>query len=136
MNKTTTAAMLSTDTPTAIKTPKLPEREGHEWNALTLKFWRDVWRSPMAPEFLQADVHGLFVLAELVDQFWANPDVKLAAEIRQQRQCFGLTPIDRRRLQWEVKRVEEGRRLPAKPKDEAKAARDEFDPRQLLTVVN
>lgn len=72
------------------------------WHPLTLLWWRDVWRSPMATEFLQADRHGLYRLAVLVDAFWRTEDPRLAAEIRLQAQCFGLTPIDRRRLQWEM----------------------------------
>jgi len=87
----------------------------------------------MAGEFLQVDIHGLFVLAELIDEFWSEPSKELAAEIRLQRQCFGLTPVDRRRLQWEVERVEEAatrrqrkRREPAEPID---------DPRKALRVV-
>ena len=56
----------------------------------------------MAAEFLQADRHGLYRLAVLVDAFWRTEDPRLASEIRLQAQCFGLTPIDRRRLQWEM----------------------------------
>jgi hypothetical protein len=41
-------------------------------------------------------------LAALVDQFQRTPTPQLAAEIRQQGLRFGLTPIDRWRLQWEV----------------------------------
>ncbi len=87
----------------------------------------------MAGEFLQVDVHGLYVLAELVDAFWQEPSKELAAEIRLQRQCFGLTPVDRRRLQWEVERVEEAtsrrqRRRPA-------AAEPIEDPRKALRIV-
>jgi hypothetical protein len=65
----------------------------------------------MAPEYDDSDRHGLFSLAVLVDDFWHCGEAKLrtaiAAEIRQQRQCFGLTPIDRRRLQWEIERSED-----------------------------
>jgi hypothetical protein len=61
----------------------------------------------MAPEFTESDVHGLLVLAVLVDEFWVDPSKELAAEIRLQRQCFGLSPLDRRRLQWEIERSEQ-----------------------------
>jgi len=61
----------------------------------------------MAAEFVPSDVHGLVLLAVLVDEFWSSPSAGLAAEIRLQRQCFGLTPIDRRRLQWEIDRGEQ-----------------------------
>jgi hypothetical protein len=89
----------------------------------------------MAPEFDESDIHGLFLLAVLVDQFWTEPSQQLAAEIRLQRQCFGLTPIDRRRLQWEIDRGEaaaaktQKRQRDAAPKPEAV---EEEDPRDLL----
>jgi hypothetical protein len=82
------------------------EAQRVEWHKMTRAWWRDVWLSPMADEYLDADAHGLYRLAVLVDDFWNAPSEKLAAEIRLQQQCFGLTPIDRRRLQWEVERVE------------------------------
>ena len=60
----------------------------------------------MAAEYLEVDKHGLYLLAELHQRRWTTSDGvevrMLAAEIRQQETRFGLTPIDRRRLQWEV----------------------------------
>lgn len=76
------------------------------WHPQTLEFWRDAFRSEMESEYVQVDVHGLFILAELVDQFWHHPTPTRAAEIRLQRQCYGLTPLDRRRLQWELETAE------------------------------
>jgi hypothetical protein len=110
------------------RVPALPSYR--EWHELTVAWWHDTWRSPMAAEFLTADVHGLYVLADLIDQFWTAPDVKLAAEIRQQRQCFGLTPLDRRRLEWQIERAETGKRKPPTPRPEPGA-----DPRSLLAAV-
>jgi hypothetical protein len=83
----------------------------------------------MASEYLRSDEHGLLLLAELIEAFWREPSTKLASEIRLQGQGFGLTPIDRRRLQWEVQRVEqEGqRRRPAPPPT--------TDPRRALHAV-
>jgi hypothetical protein len=55
----------------------------------------------------------LFRLALLVDDYWqgapSGRQRRLAAEIRLQGQLFGLSPIDRRRLQWQVEQVEERR---------------------------
>jgi hypothetical protein len=105
-NRSTTRATLIANH--AVDAPNLPTRLWHEQ---TREWWADVWASPMAPEYDGSDRHGLFALAVLVDDFWRSEDAKLrkeiAAEIRQQRQCFGLTPIDRRRLQWEIERVDE-----------------------------
>lgn len=120
--------------------PALPK--GRRWRAETKAWWADVWASPMAGEFVdgRADIHGLFVLAVLVDDFWSEPTTALAAEIRLQRQCFGLTPIDRRRLQWEIERGEEAtertRRRRAEPAPAAAASGGQAaDPRSLLHAV-
>lgn len=111
----------------------VPELPGHEtWHALTQAWWADVWASPMAEEYLRVDVHGLYRLAMLVNRFWILGDPSLAGEIRLSGQLFGLTPIDRRRLQWEVAKVEDRERdrepqPPSAPVD---------DPRELLRVVD
>ena len=87
----------------------------------------------MVTEYLRADLAGFYIFADLTDRFWKNPSAALAAEIRLQRQCFGLTPIDRRRLQWEVERVEQAsRRQQAAPLPLVPAE----DPRRLLSVVS
>lgn len=132
-NKTSTAATLSLVH--NVVAPQLPERD-EPWRPETLAWWADTWASPMAPEFHKSDVHGLFLLAALVDDFWTSPSTALAAEIRLQRQCFGLTPMDRRRLQWEIERSEEAvdkgeKRRAAAPKPRAGTA----DPRVALRSV-
>lgn len=76
---------------------------------MTKRWWHDVWASPMSSEYLRADEHGLFRLAVLVDMFWVEPSRELAAEIRIQQQAFGLTPLDRRRLEWNIEQVEQAK---------------------------
>ena len=133
-NKTSTAATLSAVH--QVEMPELPEPDAGGWHPLTIAWWRDIWASPMAPEFEKSDKHGLFILATLVNEFWLSPTKDLAAEIRLQRQAFGLTPMDRRRLQWEIERVDEAqdrgeRRREAKPKPATAAD----DPRGGLYAV-
>jgi hypothetical protein len=116
-----------------VETPPLPS--DREWNPLTLEYWRDIWASPMAPEYDSSDLHGLWVLAALVDDFWNHPTQPIAAEIRLQRQCFGLSPIDRRRLQWEIDRGDSAA-AKTQRRREAQAppqkVDDTNDPRRLL----
>ncbi|HEV3309412.1 MAG TPA: hypothetical protein VG815_02690 [Chloroflexota bacterium] len=96
----------------------------------------------MAPEFLHADVHGLFLLAELEDMFhWADKPsqkIELAKEIRLQRVAYGLTPIDRRRLQWEVERGDQAEvrqaKRKAKPPKASTDPRDEFMARREARI--
>ena len=87
------------------------------WHECTEQWWSEIVRSPMAAEFVAVDWHGLLRLAVLVDDYWHGGDPKLAAEIRQQQAAYGLTPVDRRRLQWEAAKGEAAnrRRQPPPP---------------------
>lgn len=137
-NKTSTRALLSS-APHGIAAPPLPP--DIDWHPQTVAWWADVWASPMAPEFDGSDRHGLFMLAVLVDGFWRLPSCAAAAEIRLQGQRFGLSPIDRRRLQWEIERVDEAqdrgarRRAGAPAAAVAKPPSAADDPRQFLRAV-
>lgn len=112
-NKETTAAQLGASK--MVENHDLPPREliqaDGAWHPMTVKWWRDVWDSPMREEYVQADTHSLYQLAVLVDMFWKAEKLRdalvLAAEIRMSGQRFGLTPLDRRRLQWTVATTEE-----------------------------
>jgi hypothetical protein len=143
-NKVSTRATLPSEAAMAGRTvPKLPKRRAGmgSWHPRVLAWWASVWHSPMAAEYLAADRQRLELVAELHQQFWnavedSEPVTKLAAEIRQQEVLFGLTPMDRRRLQWEVDKGEEAakrteeRRKPAPQPDPAK------DPRDVLKAVS
>lgn len=122
------------------KVRPLPNRVGG-WHPMVTEWWRSVWRSPMASEYLEADVQGgLYLLAELYQKRWTTENeavlVKLAAEIRQQEIRFGLTPMDRSRLRWEVEKGEEAaartkaRRAPRKQPKLVK------DPRASMKLVS
>ena len=63
----------------------------------------------MASEYLVADQHALMRLAILVNIFWQNPDAKTSAEIRKIEMSFGLTPLDRRRLEWSIEQAEQAK---------------------------
>lgn len=106
--------MLSLDGNGANDVPELPEREkkAERWHPMVLAWWKAIWQSPMASEFLESDKQGgLYLLAELHQQRWTTNDaselVNIAKEIRQQEVRFGLSPIDRRRLQWEIEKGEQ-----------------------------
>lgn len=117
----------------SLKTPALPIRPT-PWHPMTETWWDGIWSSPMAPEFDSSDINELLLLAVLVDGFWREPSKELASEIRLQRQCFGLTPIDRRRLQWEIDRGEEAEERAAKRKAASapRSTSTRKDPRKLL----
>lgn len=67
----------------------------------------------MSSEWDRSDLAGLLLYVDLLQTYWTLPPknavskATMAAEIRLQRAEFGLTPLARRRLQWEVERGEE-----------------------------
>lgn len=129
-NHATTAATLpSEEVSRRRRVPPLPK--DREWHPLTRAWWRDAWKSPPAAEWLEIDLHSLLILAVLLDRFWNLPNISLAAEIRQQEARFGLTPVDRRRLEWQVERTEATERRVAAPKPLAPID----DPRAALSVL-
>lgn len=146
-NRTSTNAVLRKPEG-EIDVPRLPNHPAGAWHQMTRRWWKDIWASPMAPEYDPSDQHGLFALAMLVDDFWMaeTPHQRQAAsvEIRLQSQRYGLSPTDRRRLQWEIEKTEEaqarGRRRKASadapaPAGTGENAQPTGDPRALLRSV-
>lgn len=143
-NKVSTRSVLPSVTESKKrKVPPLPKREAQteKWHPRVLEWWKALWKSPMAGEYLDVEVQsGLYLLAELHQKRWTTRDLKefvaLSAEIRQQEVRFGLSPVDRRRLQWEVEKGEQAsertqRRQKAKDVDKQREGKD---PRDLMKV--
>lgn len=128
-NKKAGGALLTA--PESPDVPPIPNPDNREWHQLTLVAWQHAWESPMASQWLETDVDALGRLAVLWDAFY-NGAINALAEIRLQEQRFGLSPLDRSRLQWEVNRADESeRRKPSKGKRAAGGA----DPRGILMPV-
>ncbi len=102
----------------------------HTWHRLTRAWWRRIWTSPMASQWLETDVDGLGRLALLIDHYY-NGHLSLASEIRLQEARWGLTPVDRARLQWTVEREPEPDRQQNQPVRHPSSK----DPRGILGVV-
>ena len=106
-NATQTSTLYAVD-PATVTIPPLPPRR--EWQAETVEWWDIIFTSPMAAEFIDADLFNLYHLAELMDDFAMSQSTKerieLSKEIRIKGQAFGLTPLDRRRLSWEIEKGE------------------------------
>jgi hypothetical protein len=86
-----------------LKPPALPSGfspSAHAW-------WETIWSSPMAAVYLEADVPALVRLAGLVDRVDSGEATsRVLSEIRALEDRFGLSPLARRRLQWELEQVE------------------------------
>mgnify|MGYP001575593487 CR=1 FL=1 len=138
-NKASTRATLIDDgeqreIPSLPPRPRQADGKRREWRKLTREWWRDIWLSPMGSEYGRSDYHALLILADLIDRYWAAPSAALAGEIRLQGQLFGLTPLDRRRLEWSIKKVQpkdQQQQQPSAPRAEAAAD----DPRRALRAV-
>ena len=113
--------------------PELQNPDERIFHRLTEAWWERVWTSPMAGEYLPSDIDGLARLALLVDDYYKKPHKDLMSEIRLQEARFGLSPVDRSRLQWEVYKGEEAERKRKPPKTQHPASTK--DPRGILGVV-
>ena len=95
----------------------------------------------MSAEYHDSDRHQIVVLAILMDDFFTAESrtmrTNISAEIRQHRTAFGMTPYDRRRLEWTIEQAEES-------KDRGKSRRERqgvvqptpgADPRGVLHAV-
>ena len=149
-NKMTTRATLPAPArKPRSKIPPLPARgKGRgAWHPRVRAWWSDVWKSPMAAEYLDVHRHGLEALADLRQEFHTATEagklLALHSEIRQSQRDYGLTPLDLRRLQWEVRRAvdaadaesAEDTKPPQKSSKRGRRAKDKGDPRALLRVL-
>lgn len=113
----------------------IPNPDQREWHPLTIAAWQRAWRSPMASHWLETDADALGRLALLWDAFYKEPDAKIMAEIRLQESRFGLSPLDRSRLQWEVTRAQESERRNPPAATEQPKRTGTSDPRRILMAV-
>ena len=133
-NRTKKAGATTLETPEEkVTVPTLQNPDKRKFHRLTRAWWKRVWESPMAGEYLPTDVDGLARLALLVDNYYNRPHKDLMSEIRLQEARFGLSPVDRSRLQWEVLKGEEAERKRRPPQNQHPASNK--DPRGILGVV-
>ncbi|ATS93084.1 hypothetical protein SEA_PATIO_2 [Gordonia phage Patio] len=101
-----------------------PDELAHDWPEPVKRWWNDIWSSPMSNEFVHSDIHGLYLACFYMAQV-LNPALKMSDRIsaskayETQVRNFGLNPMSRRTLQWEIERSEE-----AKAKGEARRKRE------------
>lgn len=88
----------------------------------------------MAGQYLPTDVDGLGRLAILIDSYYSRPQALIMGEIRLQEARFGLSPLDRSRLQWEIAKAEDADRR-RKPEAVPEPSRKVSDPRKTLRAV-
>ena len=134
-----TASTASKLTRSAEVVPPMPS--GPAWHSETAKWWNDVWSSPMSPEWDESDIHNVTICALLFNDMWLAETAKerkdAAAEFRLQRKDLGLTPYDRRRLEWTIASADEATdRGRQRRERRATPAETGADPRDVLRAVN
>jgi hypothetical protein len=115
------------------KIPEIPNPDGREWHPFTLLQWANAWRSPMASQWLDSDFDGLARLAWLWDDYNRTHGLDYIKEIRLQSAAFGLTPLDRSRLQWEVLKTNDAEERAKRRQPVHRTGTN--DPRSVLTAV-
>ncbi len=108
---------------------EIPEpRTERKLGDIARQYWETLWTSPMAVTFTDADIQPLSRLAVLVDdrarsesgdglieivESNYSDEVEVVVgrfagdgEIRQLEDRYGISPLARRRLQWEIKQGE------------------------------
>ena len=135
-----------------VDVPKFPKGRGKRWSAYVKAYWSDVWSSPMAPEYDRStDIYGLTRVCDLMQELEDLRNGEGEFRYEHQRhatidrkettlakigQLYGLTPLDRRRLQWTIEtgeRAEEQTR--ARRNRQTMAVKPDTtseDPRKLL----
>ena len=134
-NSAASAAKL---TPATAEIPPMPE--GPRWHPESVRWWSDVWSSPMSPEWDESDEHNVILCALLYNDIWMAETAKerkdAAGEFRLQRRDLGLSPYDRRRLEWTIESADEARdRGRQRRARQATPAVTGEDPRNVLRSV-
>lgn len=124
------------------KVPALHKRDDKiPWHDRVKEWWESIWKSPMASQWIDSDIKGgLRHLANLHQIVWTatSNSMMLAAmaEIRLQEVRFGLSPMDRTRLRWEVGKADEAEAKANKRKDPPAAVpENRDDPRVGLKLA-
>ena len=144
-NKTSTKAVLH-----AVENPDIPplppadewlagiedEEPGapaREWPKPVQRWWEDIWSSPMSTEFVDSDIHGLYLACFYMSQV-LNPWLKMTDRISASKayevqvRNFGLNPMSRRTLQWEIERSEEAKAKGDKRRQRARSGPESDSP--------
>ena len=137
-NKSTSRALLPAEMSPIEEQPRLPRHPGGtKWHKMARAWWADVWASPMRYEFVRGDLPALFRLVLMVDHYWWNAEegvqaLNTAKEIRLMEREFGLTPLSRRRLEWQVATAEEAQDRHAIARSRRAMPVNGNDPREAL----
>lgn len=140
------AGMMATLAADDFSIPSLPEKRGG-WHDLTEDWWFQVWMSPMSEEWHPETDYFNVVMAAMHfdDMMTASSAVerqKADTAFVKRVAALGLTPYDRRRLEWTIETADAARAAGQKRRGESPPGRQTAqqpkkgeDPRAGLTLV-
>lgn len=102
-----------------------------DWLPEVRKAWARIWDSPLAGELAEEDQILLAVAFEALQKFYEKPTVLGGKVVMGIFAPFGITPLDRRRLNWTRQKPQE--QAQKKP---ASAVHTGADPRDVLDGVH
>lgn len=98
---------------------------------VAMDYWKTLWASPMALVYTDADVFPLSRMAVLVHERETERSTAGDSELRQLEDRFGVSPLARRRLNWEIDQAGKAAE-DAQPDPPSRPTRTKGDPRLSL----
>lgn len=111
-----------------------PREDGRDWHPAAVELWKAIKEAPQAQMLRKLDAHTLFPLIEMVHDWWTigiyetildydsddnvigsheqislakiNTRKQLHAEIRLTEANYGFTPLDLKKLEWQIAETE------------------------------
>lgn len=78
-----------------------------DWYEPVKAWWDDIWSSPMSSEFVESDIHGLYMACVYMHE-GLNPYYKVSDRLKMMQafektiKDYGLTPTAREALRWQI----------------------------------
>ena len=91
-----------------------PSCAGYGLNRASQTWWRSIWRSPMATQWVDGDVPALLELAVLRERL-LDGKISVASEVRLRSNEFGLSPAGRQSRRWMITEKDQERAGYRKP---------------------
>ncbi len=91
-----------------------PSCAGYGLNRSSQSWWRSIWRSPMASQWVDGDVPALLELAVLRQRL-LDGKISVAPEVRLRTNEFGLSPAGRQSRRWMITEKDQERAEYKKP---------------------
>lgn len=102
-NRATTAKTVTADGAKRV-VPPLPEHPSEAWHPQTIRWWNEIWNSPLPDTWQSFDLGSVFTLALSYNDIWlavsASGRKEALSEYRLQRKDFFIAPYNR--LQGEI----------------------------------